>query len=68
MKVLELFEPAAIDVSDEDARMDAVIQALVNAGETVKRYDIIGMKKDFAENEMVETCWTPKDLRFCPLP
>ena len=29
MKVLELFEPAAIDVSDEDARMDAVIQALV---------------------------------------
>jgi len=41
MKVLELFEPAAIDVSDEDARMDAVIQALVNAGETVKRYDII---------------------------
>ena len=63
MKVLELFEPAAIDVSDEDARMDAVIQALVNAGETVKRYDIIGMKMKW-----LKTCWTPKDQRFYPLP
>lgn len=54
MKTLELFETAAIDVSDEDERMDAVIQALINAGETVKRYDSIGMKKDFKENEMIE--------------
>lgn len=68
MKVLELFEPAAIDVSDEDARMDAVIQALVNAGETVKRYDIIGMKRILPKTKWSKTCWTPKDPRSCPLP
>ena len=67
MKVLELFEPAAIDVSDEDARMDAVIQALVNAGETVKRYDIIGMKKDFAENEMVENLLDAEGPEVLPI-
>lgn len=53
MKTLELFEPAAIDISDEDARMDAVIKALTATGDTVKRYDMIQSPKAFEENEMV---------------
>ncbi|MEF9918314.1 MAG: arsenic metallochaperone ArsD family protein [Eubacterium sp.] len=67
MKRLELFEPVAIDICDEDARMDAVIKALNNSGECVKRYDMIQSPAAFKDNEMVRNLLDAEGSAVLPI-
>lgn len=67
MKLLEIYEPAALTPTAEDARMDGIVATLIKAGDVVKRYDKISDPEAFAENPMVADLLAQEGAQVLPM-